>query len=350
MQQAVRAPACRPLLLNSAARGYYVSMYPPEWLDALTGTAAGWTPSERLQLMADEWWMVRSGRHGVAGFMSLAGHMADDESGAIVEGLQQRLAFADASFVGEAARPVYQQWIRATFSPVLRELGLPGSNGDSDEVKQRRASLLQIVGAIGNDAGVQRQARTLVEQYFAAPESIPPTLVQAALRVAACGGDVALYDLYVSQLKRLQSKPEEYYRVLNALPWFRDPALTYRTLELALSSAVRSQDTGTVIAQAMRRPDSREAAWAFTKAHWSALVGKLDTFQGIPAIVSGIGSFCSAAGAADIRRFFDEHPTPSSTRAIRRSLERVEACSAVADRQAGPMHAFLTSQGSAGVR
>jgi aminopeptidase N len=140
------------------------------------------------------------------------------------------------------------------------------------------------------------------------------------------------------------------YRVLNALPWFRDPALTHRTLELALSPAVRSQDTGTVIAQAMRRPDSREAAWAFTKAHWSELVGKLDTFQGIPAIVSGIGSFCSAAGAADIRRFFDEHPTPSSTRAIRRSLERVEACSAVADRQAGPMHAFLTSQGSAGVR
>ena len=55
--------------------------------------------------------------------------------------------------------------------------------------------------------------------------SLPATLAATVLKVAALGGDRALYDQYVAKLGTLAAQPEEYYRFFNALSWFKDPAL-----------------------------------------------------------------------------------------------------------------------------
>jgi aminopeptidase N len=163
------------------------------------------------------------------------------------------------------------------------------------------------------------------------------------LQAAASSGDRALYDQYVAQLSKPGVQPEEYYRFFNSLSAFRDPALVQRTLEFAMSDAVRSQDTGTLIAGLISRPASREAAWAFTKREWRALTQKLGTFQGIPAIVSSLGSFCAADKADDVRQFFGRNPIKSSERTLQQSLERIEACVALDARQSTPFSTWLAT-------
>ena len=116
-----------------------------------------------------------------------------------------------------------------------------------------------------------------------------------------------------------------------------------RTLQFALSDAVRSQDTGTLIAGLISRAGSREAAWEFTRREWRALTQKLGTFQGIPAIVSALGSYCSMDKAAEIRQFFAQNTVRSSERALQQSLERVEACAALDARQSAPFTAWLAT-------
>jgi aminopeptidase N len=221
---------------------------------------------------------------------------------------------------------------------------MPGAVADPDDIQNRRATLLGLIGLTGNDADVQRQARQLAVNYIADPRSLSPTLVQTALQTAAVSGDRALYDQYVAQLSKPGIQPEEYYRFFNSLSSFRDPALVQRTLEFAMSDAVRSQDTGTLIAGLISRPASREAAWAFTKREWRALTQKLGTFQGIPGIVSSLGSFCAADRAADVRQFFGSNPVKSSERALQQALERIEACVALDARQSKPFTTWLAAQ------
>jgi aminopeptidase N len=200
------------------------------------------------------------------------------------------------------------------------------------------------VGVTGNDPAVQQRARALAAGYIADPSSLPATLAPAVLQVAALGGDRALYDQYLAQLQKAANEPEEYYRFLNALTWFRDPALVQRTLAYALSDAVRTQDTGTVIGQLIARGASRAAAWTFAKAEWRTITQKLGTFQGIPTIVTAVGAFCSAREAADVRAFFGKNPVPAAERTLQQAIERIESCVAVDERQSKPFAAWLAAR------
>lgn len=212
--------------------------------------------------------MVRGGRHDIAVYLDLAGALASDDAAAVVRSIAERLAFTAQYLAPSGQHSEYQRWIREQFGSVLRGLGVPGPQWGFRRASRhsRRAELVELVGVTGSDAEIQQQARLLARQYMANPASIPATLAPALLRVAAVSGDAALYDEYLARLRTLNAQPDEYYRFFNALPWFCDPALAQRTLSFAVSSDVRSQDMGGLLAGMLARPWSRDAAWAFIKA------------------------------------------------------------------------------------
>jgi aminopeptidase N len=261
----------------------------------------------------------------------------------VTDAVAARLSYAGGYVADAAERPSFQAWVRARFGPALDALGLPGSRGDADDRHSRRATLLSLVGVTGNDQQLQRRARALAADYIADPASLSPTVAPTVLQVAAVSGDRALYDQYMAQLETRANQPEEYYRFFAALSWFSDPALTTRSLAFAVSPAVRTQDTGTLSGGLLARPWSRDAAWAFTKAQWRTLTQKLGTFQGIPTIVSAVGSFCSTTAAADVRAFFAANPVSAAERTLQQSLERIESCAALDARQSQPFAAWLAA-------
>ena len=342
-EETLTVPGCAAgAYVNAGSVGYFFTEYSPEDVRALARKARGTlSPTERVGLLGDEWWMVRSGRHDVGVFFDLAGALASDSTAAVTTGIATRLAHAAEYYVGTGERVRFQQWIRTRFEPVLNQLGVPGTGTDELE-QERRASLLYLVGIWGGSTDVQRRARDLAEAYVKNASTLPGTLVPSVLQVGAYGGDAALYEKYLARLDQPASQPEEYYRFFNALPYFDEPPLVTRTLELALSSKVRTQDTGTLLAGLLARPWARQQAWTFIKEHWPQLTERLGTFQGIPTIVQATSNFCSTEAAADIKQFFDRHPLPSAERGIAQSLEKITACAAVADRQSRPLSKWLT--------
>ena len=337
-------PACTSVFANADSRGYYFSEYTPDAVRALARRVHELAPAERLGLLGDEWWMVRGGRHDVGLYMDLAASLADDDTPSVTSAISTRLTYAASHLVHGDDRARYQSWIRASFLPALRALGLPGPGVEPDERQSRRAALVELLGISGNDADLQQTARALALSYIDRSDSVPGTLAPAVLQVAAINGDAALYDLYLAQVEARAGQPEEYYRFFNALGSFSDPALVRRTLEFSLSPSVRTQDIGTLLAQLLSREASQEAAWAFTKAQWPVLLEKLGTFQGVPTIINALGAFCSAERAADVRQFFERNPMSSASRSLQQSLERIDECAALAARQTAPMAAWLRSQ------
>jgi aminopeptidase N len=342
-KQTFTAPGCFNVFANADSRGYYLTEYTPAAVRALAKSAGGLKPVERISLLGDEWWMVRAGRHDIGVHHDLASSLAGDETAAIVDAVATQLAFTGEYVATPQLRPGYEAWIRERFGPPLAALGIPGNAGDADERQSRRAELLTLVALTGNDTMLQARARELAIAYIANPMSIAGTLVPAVLRVAAAAGDAALYDRYMAQLETVRGQPEEYYRFFNALPAFDDPALVQRTLNFALSPAVRTQDTGALIGGLLRQPHSREAAWAFIQREWATLTRKLGGFQGIPGIVGPLGSFCSTEAAMQVRTFFARNPVPSSERTLQRALERIETCAALVARQSPALNAWLSA-------
>jgi hypothetical protein len=191
---------------------------------------------------------------------------------------------------------------------------------------------------------VQRKARELALKYIANPGSVPSTLAPTVLQVAAVGGDAALYDQYLAQLRKAGAQPEQYYRYFSALSWFSDPSLVKRTLDFALSTEVRSQDASTLIGALIVHPWSSDLAWEYTKTQWPTMLKTLNVFQAIPDLVGSFGAFCSVARANDVKDFLATHSVPAVARAAQQAVERIENCVALDMRQSKPFAAWLSRQ------
>jgi aminopeptidase N len=116
-----------------------------------------------------------------------------------------------------------------------------------------------------------------------------------------------------------------------------------RTLELALSQEIRSQDASALIIGLVHSPWGAEAAWSFMTTRWDALTAKLETFQGIPGLISSMSAFCSTDKANAIRAFFAQHPVPSSQRTIQQQIEKVESCATLKTRQGQALSGWIAA-------
>ena len=340
-ERTIQMNACGSAFANADSRGYYFTDYTADTVGGFAKNPASLTASERISLLGDEWWMVRAGRHDIDLYLDLAAAMANDETPVVTETIANRLASIGDDIADAAERTRYQAWIRARFGPALAALGLPGPAGDTEDRQGRRGTLLHLVGVTGNDPEIQRKARELAMQYISDQHSIPSTLAPSVLQVAAVGGDAALYERYLTQMKAPGVQPEQYYRYFRALPWFSDPSLVKRTLEFAMSSDVRSQDASTLIGSLLAQKWSSDLAWEFTKAQWPTMLKTLNIFQAIPDIVGSFSAFCSVSRATEVKDFLAKNSVPAVARAAQQAVERIENCVALDMRQSKPFAAWL---------
>jgi aminopeptidase N len=179
---------------------------------------------------------------------------------------------------------------------------------------------------------VVTKARTLVLEELGKPGTSEPTLLNAAVRVAARHGDAALYGEY---LERSQAAvdPEEHYRYLYGLAEFTDPTLVRKTMDLIVGPEVRSQDAKVFLANLLGNPETRKRVWPLLRERWAELQKKTGQFGGNTVVVGALGTFCDAQTAVDIQQFFAVHKVPDAARTLQQSLERIHMCSSLAASQ-----------------
>jgi L-rhamnose isomerase len=115
------------------------------------------------------------------------------------------------------------------------------------------------------------------------------------------------------------------------------------TLESALSTQVRSQDSALVIASVMQNPDGQKLAWDFVRSHWEKIQSRGEELAGI-YIVGSAGSFCDAGLRDQLQDFFAAHHDPASERTLKQSVERINHCVDLKARQASPLAVWLQQQ------
>jgi aminopeptidase N len=341
-------PGCSTwVLVNAGATGYYRTGYSADAVRALASDAeTKLTPGERIALQSDVWASVRVGREPVGDFLAFAQGLQSDRNRAVMDDVLGHLDYIGHYLVSSSDRDEYRMWLRQYLAPAMKEMGYEPKPGDTDEQRTLRARVFNTLGYDARDPETLEEARKLADKALADPGSVDSELAGGALTLAALNGDSAFYDRVLAATKNPKT-PEQYYTYLFTLPQFSDQKLLERTLELAVSSDVRSQDALQVVGSVMQNPEGQKLAWDFIHSHWDAIAKAGGPFASAD-VVQSTGGFCDAEMRDQVTEFFSAHKIAAAERSYKQSIERINNCIDLKSQQEPKLAAWLGQHGTAG--
>ncbi len=341
-------PGCSNWVMgNVNAAGYYRVGYDAGTVRALAAVAeTKLTPAERIDVQNDIWANVRIGREPVGDYLAFAQGLQSDRNRAVMGDVFGRLNYIGEYLATDNDRDSYRAWVRQYLTPMLKNLGWDPQPGESDEQSTLR---LQVLGSLGYDARdpeVLAAARKIADKALADPSAVDHQTAGGAFGLAALDAGPDFYDKIMAGMKSPKS-PEEYYMYLYTLPQFRDQKLLERTLELAISPDVRSQDALSVVTSVLGNPDGRQLAWNFIRQHWPELEKAGGPFASAQ-IVGATSMFCDPALRDQVTDFFAAHKIAAAERTYKQSIERINGCVDLKTQQQPQLASWLGQHGSQG--
>lgn len=160
--------------------------------------------------------------------------------------------------------------------------------------------------------------------------------------------EMKLFTTESKDRQKTANTPEAVFVYPRSLAQFGDPAQLEKTLEFAISSEVRSQDSWSMISWMMQNPDGQKLAWDFARSHWEKLQSMGGAFAGA-AIAGAAGTFCDVGMRDQVQEFFAAHHEPASERTRKQSVERINYCVDLKAQQGSQLADWLRQHsGSAG--
>jgi aminopeptidase N len=347
-EETITLPGCSNwVLTNAGATGYYRTAFQADAVRALaTDAETKLTPAERISVENDIWASVRVGREPVGDYLAFAQGLQADRNRAVVEDLLGGLHYIGQYLVSDSDRDEYRTWLRQYLTPAMKDLGYEPKPGESDEQRTLRSRLFNALGYDARDPETLEEARKIADKVLADPASVDSEMAGSALALAALNGDSAFYDRVTAATKNPKS-PEQYYTYLHTLPRFTDPKLLQRTLQLAISPDVRSQDALQVITGVMRNPAGQDLAWDFIRSHWDAVAKAGGPFASA-AVVGATSAFCDAGMRDQVTEFFSAHNIAAAERTYKQAIERINNCVDLKSQQEPQLASWLGQHGTAG--
>jgi puromycin-sensitive aminopeptidase len=325
---------------NAGAHGFYRVRYAEPLLAALVGHLGELTPLERYTLVDDAWASVLAAATPASSFVETIERFVDETDLSVWQRIVGGVDQLERLVEDDAARRLHTR-IAALVGPARARLGPDvGPGGDDDRTRSLRGLLLQTAALLGDDGAARDRSAELLDVYLADPGGVDASLAAAALVVSATLGDEALHERLVERF-RASDNPQDRERLLLALSRFREPACVQRTLDMALSGAVRTQDAPYLLRETLTNRDNAAAAFAFITERWPEITGRFPA-NSIPRLVSGIRAVRDRALAEQAAAFLAKHPVPQGALQIRQHIERMWVTVALAEREAGRFTAYLS--------
>ncbi len=319
-------PGCNGVrFANAGGRGYYLTQHSDAEILRLTAAVDDLEPTERLALLRDQWNLVRGGRLPVSAYLTFVDGLRGERELTIMKAILESINYIDAQMVAASEKETFRRWARTFLQPAAKELGWTARTGEPEEHRALRAEILYTLGYSAGDESVLREAKARLDRHIAGSSRLDPELRDRAVHLAAMRGDGRLYSRYLTAY-RDASTPDERNLFLLSLARFERPELIRRTLDLALSSEVRSQDAGRLIAATVANHAVREQAWDFIETNWESIAKKLPERM-LGGVLGSSENFCDEASLSRARSFWEKHRIPSAEARMAQALERATQCS-----------------------
>jgi puromycin-sensitive aminopeptidase len=323
------------VIVNAGGHGFMRVAYDDVLRTRLTGEAlAELSVIERYNLVDDAWNAVIAGRLGASAFLDFVEGFADDRDLAVWQAIAVALRLI-GRLVDDDAYAAFQRRIATLVRPVVDDLGWAARPGEPDLTAKLRGLVVGLLAVQGNDADAQSRCRTMLDDEHTDPE----LAAVAAIAVASVGSD-ADYDDFLQRF-RTAPTPQLRLRFMFALAEFPTQAQMRRTIELALSGEVKTQDAPFLLNRCIANRSHGTLAWETVRRRWPEL---LDRFPDntIVRMVGSITMLTAPHVVADVQGFFAEHPIPQSALTLEQLLERQRVNAALRARESEPLASALS--------
>jgi puromycin-sensitive aminopeptidase len=290
------------VIANEGAWGFYRSAYSPELRAALDGDLLTiCSPLERMSLVGDTWAAVLAGVAPLSAWVTLVGHLAAEDDPDVWSAVAGPLGLLDL-VVSDTDRPVLQAFVRRVAGPAFAAIGWDPAPEEPERIAITRGRLVSLLGTSGADPAVRAEATARFERSASDPSAVAPDLVAAVINVVAAAGGEAAYGALLERYHAALT-PQDQARCLSALAGFPDPEHLMRSLEMALSDEVRSQDGPFQIASVLFNRAGGEAAWAWVEANQGRIEARFPRNLRI-RIFEGVAGFVDASLVARASDWF----------------------------------------------
>jgi puromycin-sensitive aminopeptidase len=308
------------VVVNAGANGFFRVEYDASLRDRLSGPVlATLDTAERYTLVDDAWAGVVAGRLTAAEFCHFARAFGDEPDLSVWSILLAGLGWVDRFVEGEPRRR-FQAYVRALVAPALLRLGWDAHDGEDELTGELRGTLIRALGVLGADPATIERARQVHAASLADPASVAPAVAAAVLAVVAAHGDAADYDATLARYKAART-PQDERRELFTLADFAAEDLMRRTLALAFSDEVKTQDAPFLIGRCVAHRDHGPLAWRFVREHWDDANRRFPTNL-IIRMVEPVTRLTRPQEHADVSGFLAEHPIPQAAKRVEQVLER----------------------------
>jgi puromycin-sensitive aminopeptidase len=322
------------VLANAGATGFYRVAYDLAGRAAILRNLAALAPPERIQLLSDEWALVRAAAQDMGPFLDLCAGLAADEDHAVLDELVARFGNVEHRIVGDADRPALQRAVAALFAPQLRATAWEAGEAEPDVARLRRAAAVRALGLVARDAGALREAGARLDRWLAGDRgALEPNLHDVAVTAVARSGDTARFERF-QDLFRYETDPAFRRRYLLALASFEEAGLAARGLDLLFAGdAVPLQDVASYVAALLGNRTAREPAWARIRSDWGPLYARI---RGAPMlvrrVVEAVGLLVTRRHLEEAEAFLDAYPLEEARQAREQTLERLRQDVALRER------------------
>jgi puromycin-sensitive aminopeptidase len=330
---------------NAGATGFYRVAYDTAGLAALTGHLDALLPAERIQLLSDEWALVRAREREIAPFLDLCAAFAGEDDHAVLDELVARLGSVEHRLVDDTDRPALQAFVARMFASQLAAVGWDASENEPDARRLRRAATVRALGLVARVPELAREATARLDRWLGGDRAaLEPNLHDAAVALVARGGDAARFEAF-RRLFEVETDPTFRRRYLLALAAFEDPSLAARAVDLCCSGSVPLQDTASFAAALLANRTARDPFWARLRADWDAIAGRVrDAPILLRRTVEALGALVERRHLDEAEAFLAAHPVEEARQAIAQTLERLRQDVELRERAAPAVRAWLAGR------
>lgn len=254
------------LVVNAGGDGFYRTAYAPDLRSDLRDRLPSLSGEERYSTVSDAWADVLKGGAEAADYLGLISELGDETEVDVWQRMLGGLGELNR-VVSSDVRPALQGYVRDLVSDKADDLGWDPADGEDDRSRKLRGTLLTALGNLGDDRGVQRQARLVHEQVRSGEGEVDAEVADAALSVVAANGDIDDFERFLA-VSNDSEIPMEVVKYLRAAAQVPDRAASEKLFEMVLDGRVRRQDAFWVIAIMLGHRQNGPHVWELMKEHW----------------------------------------------------------------------------------
>jgi puromycin-sensitive aminopeptidase len=268
------APRGRWIFPNARAVGFYRYALDATLRERLLARARDLDPEERLNLIDNDWALLRAGVLDASAYVDLLRALEGEGDRAVLGLLHDQLRWLSSNVLAEDQRGAFEELVTRIYAPSLERLGLTPRAGDGPEDEQLRPVVIRTLAAVARSAEVRREATALIGAHLEG-RALDRNVIQANAIAAAVDGDAALVERYLEHMKRAGDVQEE-KRFQLPLAFFEDAGAADAAIRATFDGTIREQDLMFVLEEAVQNGAARDRYLRAMEERWDERIAPLE--------------------------------------------------------------------------